>query len=102
LDHRPSLLRPDLHLCAYGTTGDGSVTVVDLVKLKAVAHIPVGPGLSGMREHPARPEILGVNSGGSYVWIFDARVYQVSARIPVGPLPYALDFSPDEIGRAHV
>lgn len=93
-EHRPSFLRPDLHLCAYVTTSDGSVTVVDLVKLKAVAHIPVGPGLSGMREHPTRPEILGVSSGG-FVWILDARAYQVSARIPVGPLPYALDFSSD-------
>jgi len=94
-EHRPSFLRPDLHLCAYVTTSDGSVTVVDLVKLKAVAHIPLGPGLSGMREHPTRPEILGVSSLGGFVWIFDARAYQVSARIPVGPLPYALDFSPD-------
>src|SRR6266581_6985541 len=94
-EHRPSFLRPDLHLCAYVTTRDGAVTVVDLVKLKAVAHIPVGPGLSGMREHPTRPEILGVSTQAGYVWILDARTYQVSARIPVGPLPYALDFSPD-------
>ena len=54
-EHRPSFLRPDLHLCAYVTTADSAVTVVDLVKLKAVAHIQVGPGLSGMREHPTRP-----------------------------------------------
>src|SRR5215472_16680611 len=94
-EHRPSFLRPDLHLCAYVTTADGSVAVVDLVKLKAVAHILVGSGSSGMREHPTRPEILGVSSQGGYVWILDARTYQVSARIPVGPLPYAVDFSPD-------
>ena len=42
-EHRPSFLRPDLHLCAYVSTADGSVTVVDLVKLKAVAGIAVGP-----------------------------------------------------------
>src|SRR5207248_4016570 len=83
-EHRPSFLRPDLHLCAYVTTRDGAVTVVDLVKLKAVAHIPVGPGLSGMREHPTRPEILGISALGGFAWIFDARAYQVSARIPVG------------------
>src|SRR5215471_10064382 len=94
-EHRPSFLRPDLHLCAYVTTADGAVTVVDLVKLKAVAHIPVGPGLSGMREHPTRPEILGISSLGGFAWIFDARAYQVSARIPLGPLPYSLDFSRD-------
>src|SRR5712692_3116461 len=98
-EHRPSFLRPDLHLSAYVTTADGNVTVVDLVKLKAVARIPVGPGLSGMREHPTRPEVFGVSTTGGYVWILDPRANhftgQVTARIAVGPLPYALDFSPD-------
>jgi len=98
-EHRPSFLRPDLHLSAYVTTADGNVTVVDLVKLKAVARIAVGPGLSGMREHPTRAEVYGVSSTGGYVWIIEARANhstgQVTARIPVGPLPYALDFSPD-------
>src|SRR5437763_13333367 len=86
-EHRPSFLRPDLHLCAYVTTADGGLTVVDLVKLKAVAHIAVGPGLSGMREHPKRDEIFGVSTGGGFVWIFDSRAYQITARIAVGPLP---------------
>jgi len=72
-EHRPSFLRPDLHLSAYVTTADGNVTVVDLVKLKAVARIPVGPGLSGMREHPTRPEVYGVSTAGGYVWILDPR-----------------------------
>ncbi len=98
-EHRPSFLRPDLHLSAYVTTADGSVTVVDLVKLKPVARIAVGPGLSGMREHPTRPEVFGVSTAGGYVWILDPRANhftgQVTARIAVGPLPYALDFSPD-------
>jgi len=98
-EHRPSFLRPDLHLSAYVTTADGNVTVVDLVKLKAVARIAVGPGLSWMREHPTRPEIFGASTTGGYVWILDPRANhftgQVTARIAVGPLPYALDFSPD-------
>src|SRR2546427_974663 len=98
-EHRPSFLRPDLHLCAYVTTADGNITVVDLVKLKAVARIPVGPGLSGMREHPTRPEVFGVSTTGGYVWILDPRANhstgEVTTRIAVGPLPYALDFSPD-------
>jgi DNA-binding beta-propeller fold protein YncE len=97
-EHRPSFLRPDLHLSAYVSTADGSVTVVDLVKLKVIARIPVGPGLSGMREHPTRSEILGVSSAGGYVWILDPRANhfsgQITARIPVGPLPYSIDFSP--------
>src|SRR5712691_10232875 len=98
-EHRPSFLRPDLHLLAYVTTADGNVTAVDLVKLKAVARIAVGPGLSGMREHPTRPEIFGVSTAGGYVWILDPRANhftgEVIARIAVGPLPYTLDFSPD-------
>jgi YVTN family beta-propeller protein len=98
-EHRPSFLRPDLHLCAYVTTADGNVTVVDLVKLKAVARVAVGPGLSGMREHPTRPEIFGVSTAGGYVWVLDPRANhftgQVTVRIAVGPLPYSLDFSPD-------
>ena len=98
-EHRPSFLHPDLHLCAYVTTADGNVTVVDLVKLKAVARIAVGPGLSGMREHPTRPEVFGVSSTGGYVWILDPSANhftgQVTSWIAVGPLSYALDFSPD-------
>ena len=98
-EHRPSFLRPDLHLSAYVTTADGSVTVVDLIKLKPVARIPIGPGLSGMRGHPKRPEIWGVSSAGGYVWVLDPRANhftgEVTARIPVGPLPYTLDFSPE-------
>lgn len=53
-EHRPSFLRPGLRLCAYVSTADGSVTVIDLVKLAPVARVAVGPGLSGMREHPTR------------------------------------------------
>jgi len=98
-EHRPSFLRPDLHLSAYVSTADGNVTVVDLVKLKAVGRIAVGPGLSGMREHPTRPEIFGVSTAGGYLGILDPRAShstgQVTARIMIGPLPYALDFSPD-------
>src|SRR5258705_5634695 len=86
-EHRPSFLRPDLHLCAYITTADGNVTVVDLVKLKAVARIAVGPGLSGIREHPTRAEIFGVSTAGGYVWVLDPRANhftgQVTARIAV-------------------
>src|SRR5207302_4012382 len=72
-EHRPSFLRPDLHLSAYVTTADGNVTVVDLVKLKAVARIPGGPGLSGIRGHPTRPEVYGGSTAGVYFWVLDPR-----------------------------
>src|ERR1700681_3204002 len=94
-EHRPSFLRPGLRLCAYVSTGDASVTVIDLVKLAAVARIAVGPGLSGMREHPTRAEVWGVSSRGGYAWVLNARVNQIVARVPVGAMPYALDFSVD-------
>ena len=94
-EHGPSFLRPGLRLNAYVTTGDGGVTVVDLVKLAAIAHVSVGAGLSGMREHPTRDEIWGASGPGGYVWILDARTNQISARIYVGALPLAVDFSRD-------
>src|ERR1700675_4713857 len=87
-EHRPSFLRPGLRLRAYVTTSDGSVTVVDLVNLRAITHVPIGQKLSGIREHPPRPEIWGVSTAGSFVWILDARTNRITARIPVGSLPY--------------
>jgi YVTN family beta-propeller protein len=96
LELRPAFLRPGLHLFAYvGNTGDGTVSVIDLIKLSPVATIVVGPGPSGLRAHPKRPEIWGVSSAGGYAWVLDVQSNQIVARIPVGTLPYALDFSAD-------
>src|ERR1700681_4521702 len=95
LEHRPSFLRPGLHLNAYVTATDGNLTIVDLVKLRAIARVAIGRGLSGIREHPTRAEIWGVSSTEGFVWVLDARTNQIAARISVGPLPYTLDFSPD-------
>jgi len=60
-EHRPSFLRPGLRLYAYVSTADHSVSVVDLVKLATVAHVPVGGDISSMREHPTRAEVWGVS-----------------------------------------
>lgn len=92
-EHRPSFLRPNLHMYAYVSTADGSLTVVDLAKLQAIAKIPVGPSISDLREHTTRNEIWGVSSTGGYVFVLDTSSNQLT-RIPVGPLPYSLDFSP--------
>src|SRR3979411_454607 len=100
-EHRPSFLRPGLRLNAYITTSDGNLTVVDLVKLSAVAHVPIGQELSGVREHPTRAEVWGVSSAEGFVWVLDTHTNQVIAKIPVGSLPYAIDFSPDG-ARAYV
>jgi DNA-binding beta-propeller fold protein YncE len=94
-EHRPSFLRPGLHLHAYVTsTTDGTVTVVDLISLRAIAKAFVGYGIADIREHPKRVEIWGVSSIGGYLWVMDPRTDQVALKINVGPLPYSLDFSP--------
>ena len=87
-EQRASFLRPGLRLNAYVSTEDGSVAVVDLVRLRAVARVGVGPGWSGMREHPTRAEVWGVSSQGGYVWVLNVRANQVAARVPVGATPY--------------
>ena len=92
-DHRPSFLRPNLHMYAYASTADGAITVIDLVSLHAIAKIPVGPAISDLREHAKRDEIWGVSSTGGYVFVLDAHSNQIT-RIPVGPGPLSLDFSP--------
>src|SRR5882724_8988165 len=94
-EHRPSFLRSGLRLYAYVSTADNSVSVVDLVKLATVAHVPVGGAISAMREHPTRAEVWGVSSSGGFAWVLDSRTSQIVARIPVGALPYSMDFSPD-------
>ena len=98
-EHRPSFLRPGLHLHAYvSSTTDGSVTVLDLISFRAIAKIYAGPSLAEILEHPKRPEIWGVsstsaNNAGGTIWVLDTRSNQITSRIAVGPLPYSLDFS---------
>src|SRR5262249_62062921 len=92
---RPAVLGPGRGPKCYVTTADGTVTVVDLVKLSGIARVPVGPGLSSIRDHPTRPEIWGVSGPGGYVWVLDAKSNQVEARIAVGPMPLTVDFSRD-------
>ncbi len=99
-EHRPSFLRPGLHLYAYvSSSTDGTVTVLDLISFRAIAKVYAGPALAEILEHPKRPEIWGVSSAGpnstaGYIWVIDTRTNQLAARIPVGSLPYSLDFSP--------
>src|SRR6202008_1531422 len=85
-EHRPSFLRPSLHMYAYVSTDDGSLTVLALSGLHVVAHIPVGTPISDLREHPSRDEIWGISSTAGYVWVLDAPSGQLT-RIPVGPSP---------------
>lgn len=91
-EHRPSFLRPGLHLNAYVSTSDGSLTVVNLASLRVINRIPIGPAISDLREHAKRPEIWGVSSAGGYVFVLNARSNQLD-KIAVGPSPLELDFS---------
>jgi len=91
-EHRPSFLRPGLHLNAYAATSDGFLTVIDLASLRVINKIPAGPGISDLREHARRPEIWGLSSIGGYVFVLDTRSNELS-KIPVGPSPLELDFS---------
>jgi YVTN family beta-propeller protein len=93
-EHRPSFLRPNLHMYAYVSTADGALTVVDLAKLQPVGKIPVGAAISDLREHTTRDEIWGVCIDGGYAFVVDTPTNQLT-RIPVGPAPYSLDFSRD-------
>src|SRR5262249_25101429 len=81
-EHRPSFLRPNLHMYAYVSTSDGSLTVIDLAGLRVVAHIPVASNISDLREHTSRDEIWGVSSTDGVVWVLDAPSSQLT-RIPV-------------------
>jgi YVTN family beta-propeller protein len=105
-EYRPPVLKAGARLYAYiANAGDGTVSVVDLVALKDIATIPVGPNPAGLRVLAPRKEIWGVagsssSSGGDsgYAWVISAEPGRVTSRIPVGPLPSAVEFSADGQG----
>lgn len=100
-ERRPTVLRPGAHLYAYvADGGDGTVTVVDLVKLVPAATIPVGASPQSIRAHPQRKEIWGVSTGAGAAWVIDAPSGRVQ-QIPVCSEPDSLAFSPDA-SRAYV
>ncbi|HTC61658.1 MAG TPA: YncE family protein, partial [Candidatus Saccharimonadales bacterium] len=98
----PSFLRPGLRLYAFvGNAGDGTVSVVDLIRVSKIATIPVGPSPSGLRAHPKLNQVWGVSTEGGYAFVIDAATGRVISHISVGGSPFALDFSPDG-NRAYV
>src|ERR1700676_1674169 len=101
-ERRPSFLRPGLRLYAFvGNAGDGTVSVVDLIRVSKIATIAVGPSPSGLRAHPKFNQVWGVSTEGGYAFAIDSSTGLVLARIPVGLSPFALEFSPDG-NRAYV
>jgi len=62
-EYRPPMLKAGVRLYAYiANSGDGSVSVVDLVALKAISTVPVGPLPAGLRVLTPRKEIWGAVS----------------------------------------
>jgi YVTN family beta-propeller protein len=99
-EYRPPVLKAGARLYAYiANSGDGSVSVLDLVALKAIATIPVGPLPAGLRVLIPRKEIWGVSSSpggdGGSVWVIGAEAGRVGSHIAVGPQPSAIEFSAD-------
>src|SRR3979411_2810089 len=89
-ERRPSFLRPDLRLYAYvGNSRDTTVSVVDLIRLRTIATIPVGPSPSGLRAHPKLAQIWGVSTDGGYAFVIDAHTSRVVSRITVGESPFS-------------
>jgi YVTN family beta-propeller protein len=99
-EERPSILAAGQRLRAYvANAGDGTISVLDLVGLSTVATLPVGRAPSSLQALPARNEIWGVSGSltadAGQVWVLGAGAGVISARIPVGPAPTGVAFSPD-------
>ena len=95
-ERRPSFLRPGLRLYAFvANAGDGTVSVIDLIRVSRIATIAVGPSPSGLRAHPKFNQVWGVSTDGGYAFAIDSASGQILARVPVGLSPFALDFSAD-------
>ena len=98
-EHRPSFLRPNLHMYAYVSSADGTITTIDLARLQAVnklgVNLPMLPPatIADLREHTKRNEIWGACTNGNFIFVLDTPSNQVT-RIPVGAAPYSVDFSP--------
>ena len=91
-EHRPSFLRPNLHMYAYVSSPDGTITTIDLARLQPVNRLNVGAVISDFREHTMRNEIWG--TAGNFVFVLDTPSNQIT-HIPVGNNPLSIDFSPD-------
>jgi len=92
-EHRPSFLRPNLHMYGYVSSADGTITTIDLARLQVINKLALGFNISDLREHATRDEIWGASSSGNCAFVLDTQSNQIT-RIPVGPNPLSIDFSP--------
>ena len=81
---------------AYVTNGrSDSVTVIDVLTLRAIKTIPVGRGPTGVAINPQKNEIYAVNSQSDNVSFIDAERNQVIATVGVHRTPYFISVSAD-------
>jgi len=96
MEHHFSWLRPGQHMYAYVTNyADGTVSVLDMVRLAPIATIPVGPEPSAMRVRPGAREVWGLSGPGGYAWVINGETCRVESKLFAGRQPSALEFSPD-------
>src|SRR5271167_2993465 len=79
-EYRPSFLRPGLRLYAFvGYWGDGTISVIDLIRVAKIATISVGPTPSGLRAHPTLNQIWGVSTEGGYAFVINLSTFSTGA-----------------------
>src|SRR3974390_1917642 len=87
-EHRPSFLRPNLHMYAYVSSPDGAITTIDLARLQPVNRLNAGAAISDFREHTKRNEIWG--AAGNFIFVLETPSNQIT-RIPIGNSPLSID-----------
>jgi YVTN family beta-propeller protein len=75
--------------------GSNTVTVLDLVYLRADRVLQVGRNPTGLAVNPVRNEVYAVNTGSNSVTVIDASTNRVVATIGVHQRPYFIAVSPD-------
>ncbi|MDE3104520.1 MAG: beta-propeller fold lactonase family protein [Acidobacteriota bacterium] len=80
---------------AYVTNGtSNTVSVLDLVYLRADRTLAVGNSPTGIAANPVRDEVYAVNTGSGTVSVIDTDRNQVVATIPVHRQPYFIAVEP--------
>jgi len=93
---------PGYHEFAYVTNGaSNTVTVLDLVALRADRTLRVGDEPTGIAANPSRNEVYAVNTKSGTVSVIDAATNTVATTIGVHRQPYYISVDPQG-GRAYV
>jgi YVTN family beta-propeller protein len=90
-------LQPDGRLLWVGNDGkdggEGGVTAIDTVTLKAVASIPTGKGHHELAFSPDSRFAYVTNRGSGTVSVIDVRERKKILDVPTGPQPISMDYS---------